>query len=93
LLHLKKFAVSQTVKRFAQIQLFMIVYYFNTNIFIFPVICRQVPSDDATHFKLRKVGPSEGRKVTEIKIVPKVRIQFIITYSYTYLQYPITFVM
>lgn len=25
------------------------------------------------HFKLRKVGPAEGRKVTEIKIVPKVR--------------------
>ncbi|KAF0767031.1 formin-like protein 14 [Aphis craccivora] len=29
-------------------------------------------SDEAQHFKLRKVGPSDGRKVTEIKIVPKI---------------------
>jgi len=59
-------------------------YYFNVNLFIYSVSCRQVASDEAKHFKLRKVGPSDGRKVTEIKIVPKVRIQFIITYLHTY---------
>ncbi|XP_001946942.3 formin-like protein 14 [Acyrthosiphon pisum] len=34
-----------------------------------------VASDEAKHFKLRKVGPSDGRKVTEIKIVPKIDYQ------------------
>jgi len=71
----------------------MIVYYFNINIFLYSVLCRQVASDEAKHFKLRKVGPSDGRKVTEIKIVPKVRIQFVLTYLHTYLQYPIVLVM
>lgn len=32
------------------------------------------------NFKLRKVGPNDGRKVTEIKIVPKVRIQHIVLF-------------
>ncbi|XP_050534910.1 uncharacterized protein LOC126901965 isoform X1 [Daktulosphaira vitifoliae] len=32
-------------------------------------------ADEIKHFKLRKVAPNDGRKVTEIKIVPKIESQ------------------
>lgn len=43
-------------------------------VFTFFFFCYR-QTDEVKHFKLRKVGPNDGRKVTEIKIVPKVRTQ------------------